>query len=510
MITQNNVYKKFNYFVNKAQFLLSKGKFELACDCAKLACVLAKNYYLCYEDERLEEFISKASNTFSPFRKKIQNGDKSSRFVFYDTHTTDNIALTQQYLGALLSWNVNFLYITTKNLNTSKTAFIKTMLDSSGRVTINLIPTNLSAEKQVMYIIDTVQRYSPHIALIQTISDDVIGTIAWNFLNSIERFYIDLSDHSFWLGAKTFDYFIAFRNYGVNISIQHRKINPERIFIQPFYPILKSKRFQGLPHGEGKIKLLSGGRIEKIYGQKDKYFELIKNILLENKNTILYFVGGGAFGKVGETAYIKKKWKELGIEDRVFMLGFRNDIVELYKNVDLYIGTFPMGGGLMSQIAASQGLPVVQYASDGLSMCLGEFFLPNKFSRKFVFIDDEKGFYDEVKFLINNREARTKQGKEIKKSVISKEKFNEQLYILINEKRDSIDREIYHVDCEHLRANQFELENNCHHSYSRILIKSKYIRKYKPVEFVVNMIALILYSDKKWLFNLIKSKFRMV
>ena len=440
----------------------------------------------------------------------MQSGENADRIVFYDTHTTDNIALTQQYLGALISWNVDFLYITTKNLNSSKTTFIKTMLDLSERATVSVIPTKLSAEKKIRYIIDTVQRYSPHIALIQTISDDVIGTIAWNFLNSIERFYIDLSDHSFWLGAKTYDYFIAFRNYGANISIQHRNINPERILIQPFYPVLKSKGFQGLPYGVGKIKLLSGGRLEKIYGQKDKYFELIKNILLENKNTVLYFVGGGAFGKRGETAYIQKKWKELGIEERVFMLGYRSDIVELYKHVDLYIGTFPMGGGLMSQIAASQELPVVQYASNGLSMCLGEFFLPNKYLRKFVFVDDEKGFYDEVKFLIENKEIRSKQGKEMKKSVISKEEFNKQLYILIHEKRDSFEREIYHVDCERLKDNQFELENNCHHSYSRILFKSKYIRKYKPIEFVINAIALFVYCDKNWLLNLIKSKFRVV
>lgn len=114
MITQNKVYNKFNYFINKAQSLLDKGKFELACDCAKLACVLAKNYYLCYEDERLEEFIFKASNTLSPFREKMQSGENADRIVFYDTHTTDNIALTQQYLGALISWNVDFLYITTK------------------------------------------------------------------------------------------------------------------------------------------------------------------------------------------------------------------------------------------------------------------------------------------------------------------------------------------------------------------------------------------------------------
>ena len=224
----------------------------------------------------------------------------------------------------------------------------------------------------------------------------------------------------------------------------------------------------------------------------------------------MYFVGGGAFGKRGETAYIQKKWKELGIEERVFMLGYRSDIVELYKHVDLYIGTFPMGGGLMSQIAASQELPVVQYASNGLSMCLGEFFLPNKYLRKFVFVDDEKGFYDEVKFLIENKEIRSKQGKEMKKSVISKEEFNKQLYILIHEKRDSFEREIYHVDCERLKDNQFELENNCHNSYSRILFKSKYIRKYKPIEFVINAIALFVYCDKNWLLNLIKSKFRVV
>lgn len=70
--------------------------------------------------------------------------------------------------------------------------------------------------------------------------------------------------------------------------------------------------------------------------------------------------------------------KKYQLGDRFYVLGFRNDIIELFRKVDVYIGTYPIGGGLMTQIAASNNLPVVQYASPGLSDKLSEFLLPGE------------------------------------------------------------------------------------------------------------------------------------
>ncbi len=500
MIKEKQVREKYNYFIKEAFRLLEKDRFEDACDCAKVACVLAKNYYLCYEDARLEDYISKASIKSGLLLQGPQDR-KSNRFVFYDTHTTDNIALTQQYLGALLSWDVELLYLTSKSIDSPKTVFIKEMLESSKKVSVAVIPENLSSLETIKYIVNSVQEYSPCYGFIQTTSDDIAGTIAWKLLEETDRFFIDLSDHSFWIGASVYDYFIEFRNYGVNIAINHRGIQSDKILVQPFYPISKNRNFQGLPGDNGTFKLLSGGRLEKIYGQEDKYFHLIKKILQQNKNAVLYFVGGGAFGKSGESAYILKKWKELGISDRVYMLGFRNDIVEIYKHVDLYIGTFPMGGGLMSQIAATQEVPIVQYASEGLSNYLGEFLLDNNNYRKFVFVDDEDAFLDEVKYLTINEAERVRQGKQLKQAVISKHDFDSQLRQLILSKKDKYKRKRYQVDCDKLRDNQFELENNCHHSYSRILIKSRYLRKQHPFEYCLNILYFLKDCDKRWLIN---------
>lgn len=506
MITEEKVNVKYNQLIKESFIQLGHKKYEDAYDCIRTACILAKNYYLCYEDDRIEKFITAAGKRFDSESNVDVNETAKERYVFYDTHCTDNVALTQQYLEAIISWNVDFLYITTRDLSSPSRARIKALLDSSGHVSICEISPSLKGDDKIIKIIESVLDYSPSVAFIQTTSDDIEGIIAWSNINSPIKYYIDLSDHSFWLGIHSFDYYIEFRNYGVNICLQHRKIPEKKIIVQPFYPISKSGNYKGLPDLTGKRVLLSGGRLEKIYGQKDQYFKLIQKILNGNKNTVLLFAGGGAFGKSGERIYIEKKWKELGINDKVYMLGFRDDIVEIFKHADLYIGTYPMGGGLMSQIAASQGLPVVQYATDGLSESLGEFIGEAKGLRKFVFLNDERGFLKETSYLLTHGEERLKQGAILRDSIISPNKFSTELYASVHSGKDLYIRKYYAVDCAQRRENQFEVENKCHHSFYRIMIMSNYIKRHYPIQFIYYCLMFFIYSDKHWLWEQIKKR----
>ena len=497
MITEQRLYMDFEKLKTDAQKSIETEKYGMAIDCMRTACALAKNFYLCYEDDDLERMTQELSS-------KIINAKQtytfSNRFLFYDTHTTDNIALTQQYLGALLSLRIPFMYMTTKSLKNDSTSLIRTQIEASVDATVCEIPNILGDEEKAQYIYDKVIEYAPSKALIQTTSDDVVGVIAWEALKHIQRFYIDLSDHSFWLGAKVFDYFITFRSCGFNICTNRRKIQKNQIFIQPFYPTNTSKPFMGLPaESEQRVKLLSGGRLEKIYGKNDAYFRLVKRILDENKNVSFYFAGGGAFGKLGQTSYLHKMIKKYNLGDRFYILGFRNDIIELFRHVDIYIGTYPIGGGLMTQIAASNQLPVVQFASPGLSDCLAEFLMAEDGNHGELIYQNEDTFALRVKELVENENKRKEFGKILSDRVLTKPVFDENVKDIIYKLESRYTANCYEYDCENLRKNQIETENLSSHSHARIMIKSKYLMKQHPLLYFQYVFQFFLHSDKKWL-----------
>lgn len=501
MVTEKGLIREFKSYRNEALDLLAKGHIDRALSAVKLACVLAKTYYLCYEDDVLESIVSKATEAiFTECSVKEENSNSNQeRYIFYDTHATDNVALTQQYLSALISWGVPFLYITTKSLGSRSTRLIKTMIDNCPLAEIHEVPQGLGIVESARRIHEVVVDYGASKALIQTTSDDVSGVMAWSAPDEVETFYIDLSDHGFWLGAKAFDYVITFRSNGYNICTQQRGISADKVFVQPFYPVSVSKAFRGMDvNNEDSIKVLSGGRLEKIYGKSDAYFNMIEKVMEQNPEVELYFAGGGAFGKLGQTSYIEKQFSSRNLQDRIHMLGFRDDIVEVMKHMDLYIGTYPIGGGLMTQIAASQGLPIVQYATEGLSDHVDE-FLMTKESRTFLYKNDMEGFLARVRELVTDTNERHRIAEINRQSTLAREDFDKRLHAIVLEGSKFYTAESYRVSLSALRSNQIDVENNCYPSHDRILVRSAYIRRSHPVRFAISVIRFVGKADKKWL-----------
>lgn len=496
MLTEKKLYSEFDHYKRIAERELKKEKIESSMLVMQLACILAKNYYLCYEDDTLEDLVRLIAARI-PYKE--DHDRKRNKYVFYDTHTTDNIALTQQYLGALMDWGVEFVYMTTRSLKSSRAKLIASMLKGYDKVTVHEIPEIKSLKEKAIYIRELLYKTDAGTAFVQTTADDVAGNVAFCGMGSICKYYIDLSDHSFWLGAKLYDKYITFRNYGYNICVQSRRIPAERVLIQPFYPTLISKEYRGIPcNDEKSIKILSGGRLEKIYDKKDTFLKLVKKILDQNGNVEFYYSGGGAFGKIGQTSYIESQIKKLGIGERFHMLGFRDDIISLMKHMDIYMGTYPMGGGLMTQQAASMSLPIVQYVTAGLSSSVNEFLtLDDKDS--FVFFEDEGGFLRRVKELVDSEELRKYYGQIYQNSVMTLEQFNRELRVQIEAGKYIYPHKDYRVECDHYRENQISVENYSFHSYPRIIIKNRYVRHNEVFKYIFNAIKFVFYSDKKWL-----------
>ena len=504
MLSEKKIYNQYSLLKSNAWKLCKENKMELALDCVKTACVLAKQYYLCFTDASLEKIVREIGEHCLP--RTIVVG-KSGRYLFYDTHTTDNIALTQQYLGALVSWGVDFLYITTKKMDRPGANLIRLLIDSSPHGQYVEVLEHSNYLETANSIVQIVREFQPEKTFIQTTSDDVSGILAWNTIEGIERYYIDLSDHSFWLGVSAADYYITFRSYGYNICCLHRGIDKDKVLVQPFYPVTKAASFQGIPEvSRDSVKILSGGRLDKIYGKGDTYFDLVASVLKENSNSEFFFAGGGAFGKLGRSRYIEKQVEKYGIADRFHLLGFRKDIVELMQKMDIYMGTYPMGGGLMTQLAVREGVPIVQYVSEGLSNSVGEFVDCCDRNQSFVF-DNKTDFLEEAKKLINDKVYRRERGTEIQSKILSASRFDTELYQLLFNKNSQYKVSEYFVDLSQVRKNQIEIENDVTHDFPRIIVKSRYMRKKQPLKYLKNVLAFLWYSDKKWLLTKLRGKY---
>ena len=187
----------------------------------------------------------------------------------------------------------------------------------------------------------------------------------------------------------------------------------------PYYPWLEEIPFQGFPVSvEGKVVLFSGSYLYKIDDKEDTFFHIVADILKDNPNVTMFFAGGGDSDKLNELISREHLY------DRFILLGNRTDIAAVFKHIDIYIGTYPLGGGLMSQYAALSGKPIVAYKTYEV-----EKVVCNKNKKHFVY-DSIEGLKDEVNHLIRDKKYRTEQGNEFKCLTASQADFRERFLLL--------------------------------------------------------------------------------
>lgn len=506
MLTEKDLYQEYDQYKRLAILKLKQGQWRDGFSLMNLLCVLARQYYLAWTIPEFEDLLYGISKEEIGIRKEKFAKQVKKRIVFYDTQATDNYVLSQQYLAAITSWNVELLYLTTKDVNDPQRKMIKSFLESHDGITVCKISEQLNELERARAIVNKIIEFEPEKCFIQTHSFDVAGVIAFGALENIETYFIETSDHILWLGTKAFDYYINFRSLGYNTCVQHRNIAKEKLLMQPFYPITYGKPYQGIPYiNKASIKILSGARLEKIYGAENQYFRMVSTLLKTHPEIEFYYIGAGVYGKLAQTGYLEQIIREFELGQRFHVLGYRSDIVELMDHMDIYMGTYPIGGGLMTQIAASQGIPILQFVSEGLSSSVGEFIDCTNRDQSFVFKEEDL-FYEEAKKLIENSGYRKQQGENLKKAILTEEQFNKQLFELIFEGRSHYVPSYYKTDCSKNRENQIEVENFCTHDHSRIIVKNQYVRKKEPIKYLLNCIDFLIHVDKKWLLKKIYGK----
>lgn len=380
-----------------------------------------------FTDTFLEQAVLEiAEKTLSPEVKRFK-GCGAGPVVFYDNFGLDTRGLALIYIKALGVSGKRIVYITTKQAKGKQPEIDKVISAYKN------IEKKYFVEKNYLTKLCELQglvlKYEPSKIFWYTTPDDSTGiALSHQLMGKTTRYQINLTDHAFWLGSNAFDFYIEFRDYGAFISSQFRGIPQSKIIKLPYYPIInKDIEFQGFPfEPQGRKILFSGGSLYKTIDEKKTYYSIVDAILKFNPDVVFLYAGFGG----------KKYLEELESNNprRVFHINERKDLFQLMQHITLYLNTYPMIGGLMTQYAAIAGkIPLTLKHNQDASGILIE--------QKLREIE-----YDSVDELIQDTNKLLKDDAYLKEremllegSVISGDVFNAQVSNIIQSNRTCFD-----------------------------------------------------------------------
>ena len=450
--TPKEIQQAYNGFKDLARKSLEAHKVGNALGYMDCCAILAQQFNWIYADDELELMEKRIGEQLLSEPVTDYEVDPGRVVLFDDFCATYILAV--QYLDALSTMGKKVLYVTS---NSSQNEVTKTFFDRISQIpNVEILKvTGKIYSEVILSIYHSVLDFHPSKLLLHIKASSRIIPALHVLPNQIEKYLINLADQTFWLGARSIDYCIEFRPFGVSVSLERRGLKREQLLMQPFYPVKDPNPFQGFPEGaKGHLTIFSGGDIYKTLDSRRTYWKLVKMILDKHPNVVFLFAT--KHNPMGDAA-IKKFVSENHFEGRFFYVGFRPDIFEVLNHCDIYMGTFPASGSLMTQLAATNATPVLQYYYPGTpddeteqALCINE-----KFPISFQDIDK---FMQEADHLITDARYRKQQGERIKHAMISPEQFNTVLEQTLETNRSQFPVETKVVDYAHLDNRWYELE----------------------------------------------------
>ena len=432
-LTQDYIQKLFLRFKEKAMKNLKRGHIDVALRYLKAASYTAYTFYIGFTDSEIESMLKDISLRL---RRTGENVPLINRCVFYDTFSQDAQGLTMQYVDAIIAAGWEMLYVTEFDLNDPRSVRLKKTLDDYPKAKIVSIPRDLKGLAKVQMVYDTIMNYTPG-KLFMHIHPSAVEAVAafYALPQGITKYQINLTDHTYWVGAGCVDYSFEFREYGASLSVGRRGIPRDRMLLMPYYPMMKSMPFEGFPKEvENKVIIFSGASFYKIIDEHDTFFKLNKAILDANPNAVTLFAGGG------DISMLNGLIEKYGLQGRFIPIGHRNDVYECFKHSDIYLSTFPYYGALMAQFAAHASLPILAYAESTSGRV--EEVVCQKHKDEISFMNTDALVGESIR-LVNDKIYREQRGQDIRKCVIDKDEFNRVFKLSVN-----LGTSQYHIEIE--------------------------------------------------------------
>ena len=453
-LSKREIKKGYAAIKDLAKESFRKGDTDQSLRYIKHCAILAQQFNWIYSDEDLEILLQRIGERFIP-EQTASFSPISGRVVFYDDFCTSFI-LALQYMRALVAAGKNILYITPKREG-EKRKFngIIPEVSSYPNVQVVSLPKGSEAEK-TKFLYRTIIDYRPEKVLLHMKAYSVALPALYRLPSCIDRYIINLADQTFWLGSKAIDYSLEFRPFGATVSKQRRGLRHEQVLMLPFYPVVDNYPFDGFPPQctDEKVVIFSGGDLYKVCSSNGLYWKLVKRILDTHNNVIFLFATKVDSGKV---SIIKNFISANGFQDRFVYMSYRKDISEVFKHCDIYMGTCPASGSLMSQLAAIHGKPILQYYETGTpddeteqAICINSSY-PISFH-------EEDLFLAEATHLINDKSYRLEQGEKLKQALISKNQFDSGLSYSLKYNQSPFPYDTRAIDYSQLEDRWYDLE----------------------------------------------------
>ena len=246
-------------------------------------------------------------------------------------------------------------------MNAPQRKELNSFLNRLPGITILEIPKRLKGLSKLQFIYDEILAFSPSKVYCHLNAYDAyFSTVSYALPDSISKFIVNITDHASQLGFQSCKYSFEFRELGCSISNKHRGLEAGRLLYLPFYPLIDNVPFKGLPSiCDGKKIILSGGRYFKVMDADDTFFKLVKKLIVKHPDVVVVFPGSE------DDHMIRMKIKEYDLENYLILLGWRNDISELFRHADVFLNTYPHGGATMAQYAAHLHIPILSYRPEG-------------------------------------------------------------------------------------------------------------------------------------------------
>lgn len=465
-LTLNDIKRTYEKIRTMGRRQIAAGNDDAALRGIETAAKIAYSFNWIYADDELETQLRIIS------KRKIKSEPlvpEPGRVVFYDSWGWDNRGLTQQYIRALKAMDIDFLFIF-ENEDPEQSSGIRSELNEYDKCEIFSIDRSLPLTGRLDSLHRRILTYRPEKLLMHITPWAVEALTVFHALTTVIKYQINLTDHAFWLGTGCLNYSLEFRSYGCTVSLEKRKLHRTQLLLNPYYPISSGETFRGFPEeAKGRVVLLSGGSFYKIYGQNGAYFRLVKRLLQDNPETVLLFAGNG------NEKEIRKFIADNYLEKRFLLLGHRPDINEVFARCDIYLGTYPICGGLMSQLAAVNSKPILAYTTPDIPCNYVEGIICHNRPISITFTGEE-AFFSEAKKMVRSDVYRRQLGEALRAAIISPEDFNHNFDTLLKTKQSHIEFKREEIDYDAFSALYLEVENNYLNFFKRLLLKTFWIK----------------------------------
>ena len=400
-INRRKVHKDYLFYKQKAFEYWESGDMRKTmvsvCACGELA-----YGYFCedsFGDDELDELLYRMGK--EKFTIPAIEKQEDKRVVFYDSFASDNRGITEQYLDALHHNGYEILFVTSNTQFSNKSKLGKLLVGYKNcRLVVLPEPNHIipSANQVAREIAD----WHASKAFIHIGPYDILPIMIFSqYAGVLHRYFINLTDHAWWLGRNCIDTNLEFRQFGFALSTHVRGIDKAKEALLPYYPVsqLSHETIENLlPEGiDGKFVIVTGGTFYKYLDADFTLLRIVLRILKENENAVLLMVGTGKAGEL-----YKRRAEERGYRNRIYLMDSTPYLLSVFEHAHLYLNSYPLGGSLMAQIAAKQGLPVVAYSKKGMDFNDSSDIC---YSDAFVMHTDQNDFCDFVHALISNSEA---------------------------------------------------------------------------------------------------------